>query len=326
MKSIAMAINSTIVATALAATNSENAQKAVAMLAEISSGGVNNSEVRLTAEQKLEMNAQAFHLRVMIAQYDAAAKNVLGQDATNGVPDYNGGFDMVADGVGDSFAEVYRCAEIGLAEKAAMDRETQNVNNFLPAGKAMMRGMGGKALPAGMIAKLVQAAANAKIDAIRKLSSRSSGLDIHRAVTELRDNLVRAMSASGAEEAAGGPDEKQAFRNFLAALMMHRCGEKTLHAMDGAFAGETAGKMLALYSAIANGEFNEGLDRQSAIRLEDQAGSHMTHLTVLKDALGRALGQPGGAGLVPYDGDLNADEISGPAIFDDLVNLSASNG
>ena len=118
-----------------AATNSENAQKAVAMLAEISAGGVNNSEVRLTAEQKLEMNAQAYHLRVMIAQYDAAAKNVLGQDA-NGVSDFRGDFDMVADGVGDIFAEVYRCAEIGLAEKAAMDRETQNVNNFLASAKA----------------------------------------------------------------------------------------------------------------------------------------------------------------------------------------------
>ena len=74
---------------------------------------------------------------------------------------------------------------------------------------------------------------------------------------------------------------------------------------------------------IANGEFSEGLDRQVAVRLEDQAGSHMTHLAVLKDALGRALGNPGGAGLVPYGGDINADEISGPAIFDDLLSLAA---
>ena len=396
-----------------AATNSVNAQKAVAMLGEISSGGVNNSEVRMTVDQKLEMNAQAYHLRVMIAQYDAAAKNVLGQDATNGVPDYNGDFDMVASGVGDIFAEVYRCAEIGLAEKAAMARETQNVNNFLTAakanavnayskagesnakkvdslvlaalkrcaanadavkvvadnidtllvtndaklrtiadvrkraeaiaanfaelqalakdnpavyeaGKAMVRGMGGKALPAGMIAKLVQAAANAKIDSMRKLSSRSTGPEIHRAVTELRDNLVQAMALSGAEEAAVGPDEKQACRNFLAVLIMRRCGEKTLAGVNGAFTGDTVGKMFTLYSAIANGQFNEGLEREVAIRLEDQAGSHMTHLAVFKDAIGRTLGQAGGAGLIPYGGDLNADEIGGPAILNDLVNQASS--
>ena len=51
--------------------------------------------------------------------------------------------------------------------------------------------------------------------------------------------------------------------------------------------------MFTLYGAITNGEFNEGLDRQAALRLEDQAGSHITHLAVFKDAIGRALDLPG---------------------------------
>ena len=187
------------------------------------------------------------------------------------------------------------------------------------AGKAMMAGLGGKTLPAGMIGRLVQAANEANIDAMRRISSRSSGLDIHRAVTQFRDNLVRAMDASGAEAAAGGPDEKQACRNFVAALMMRRCGNKALRAMQGAFAGDKTGKMLALYSAIANGDYNEGLSREAAFRLEDRAGSHMVNIGVFKESVDRALGAPLGTGLVPFDGGFNADEISGPDILDDLM-------
>ena len=187
------------------------------------------------------------------------------------------------------------------------------------AGKAMMAGLGGKTLPAGMIGRLVQAANEANIDAMRRISSRSSGLDIHRAVTQFRDNLVRAMDASGAEAAAGGPDEKQACRNFVAALMMRRCGNKALRAMQGAFAGDKTGKMLALYSAIANGDYNEGLSREAAFRLEDRAGSHMVNIGVFKESVDRALGAPLGMGLVPFAGGFNADEISGPDILDDLM-------
>ena len=188
------------------------------------------------------------------------------------------------------------------------------------AGKAMMAGMGGKALPAGMIGKLVAAANEANIDRMRKISSKSSGLDIHHAVTQFRDNIVHAMESSGAETAAGGPDEKQACRNFVAALMMRRCGNKALRTMQGAFAGDKTGKMLALYSSIADGDYNEGLDREAAFRLEDRAGSHMTHIAVFKESIDRALGAPLGTGLVPFGDAFNADAISGPDILDDLMN------
>lgn len=188
------------------------------------------------------------------------------------------------------------------------------------AGKAMMAGLGGKTLPAGMIAKLVAAANEADIDRMRKISSRSSGLDIHHAVTQFRDNIVHAMESSGAETAAGGPDEKQACRNFVAALMMRRCGDKALRAMQGAFAGDKTGKMLALYSAIANGDYNEDLDRQAAFRLEDRAGSHMTNIAVFKESIDRALGAPLGTGLLPFGDAFNADAISGPDILDDLMS------
>ncbi len=191
------------------------------------------------------------------------------------------------------------------------------------AGKRLMVGMEGKALPPGMIGRLVLAATNAKIDGIRKLSSRSSGFDIHRAVTEFRDNLVRAMMASGAEEATDGPNEKQSCRNFFAEVMMGRCGANTLRAMQGAFRGDTASQMLALYADIGDGHQNEGVALETIMRFEDQGTSHMTHLGVLKDTIDLAVDGRPGTGIVPFNGPFDADAIDGPEILDDLVNIAS---
>ena len=43
--------------------------------------------------------------------------------------------------------------------------------------------------------------------------------------------------------------------------MMGRCGgAKSLRAMQGAFAGDTPAKIVALYSEISKGRMNQGLD------------------------------------------------------------------
>ena len=78
-----------------------------------------------------------------------------------------------------------------------------------------------------------------------------------------------------------------------------------------------------VYGAIANGDFNQDLDHETAVRLEDQAGSHMAHLAALKDAIDLADDGHAGMGLVPFAKDLNADEIGGPAILDDLVAIAS---
>ncbi len=191
------------------------------------------------------------------------------------------------------------------------------------AGKRMMAAMGGKALPPGTISRLVLAATDAKIDAIRKISSRSSAFDIHRAVTQLRDNLVQAMEASGAEAAAAGPDAKQACRNFLAALMMNRCGDTALRTMKGVFDGDTPSKLLAFYTAASDGLFNEDLDHESAHRLEDQADSMRKHLVDLKAAIDIAVDGKLGTDIVPFRDPLDPDEIGGGDIYDDLLNAAA---
>ena len=192
------------------------------------------------------------------------------------------------------------------------------------AGKRMLTAMSGKALPPGMVGKLISTTANVKLDAIRKLSARSSGFDIHCAVKQLRDNIVQVMNQSGAEATTGGPDEKQACRNFIAAVMMNRCGANALRAMQGVFASDTPAKLLTLYMSIGNGEFNEGLETQTAFRLEDHAGSHSTQLLALKDAIDLAVNNRLGTSLAPIYGLLNADEIDGGDILDDLLKQAES--
>ena len=210
---------------------------------------------------------------------------------------------------------------------AANFRELRELSKGNPAiyeaGRRMMVGMDGKTLPSGIIAKLIAEASNAKLDAIRKLSPRSSGVEIHRAVTEFRDNLVHAMTVSGAEEATGGPNEKQACRNFFAAVMMGRCGANTLRAMQGAFKGDIPGKMLALYEDISHGHQNEGLEREVANEFENEAGSHMMNIANLKGAIDVALDGDFGEDIEIYTGQFNADEIGGSEILDDLVNIAS---
>ena len=191
------------------------------------------------------------------------------------------------------------------------------------AGKRMLSALEGKSLPAGMIAKLIAEASNAKITAVRKLSPRASGIEIHRAVTEFRDNLMNIMTSSGAEMAASGAPEKQACRNFISTLIMGRFDAKTLRTMQGAFGSDVPGKVVALYSEISRSRMNEGLDRKVAAQFEDQADSHMMNIANLKGAINVALDGDFGEDIVPFEGEFDADEIYAPEILEDLVNLAS---
>ena len=188
------------------------------------------------------------------------------------------------------------------------------------AGKRMMSALKGKSLPPGTIAKLVAEAANAKITAVRRLSPRASGIEIHRAITEFRDNLMNIMTSSGAEMAADGAPEKQACRNFISTLIMGRFDANALRAMQGAFGGDVPGKMVALYSEVSRGRMNQGLEHRVAAQFEDQADSHMMNIANLKGAIDVALDGRFGADIVPFEGEFDADGISAGEIIDDLLD------
>ena len=207
-------------------------------------------------------------------------------------------------------------------------RELRELSKNSPAvyeaGKRMMVALDGKALPPGMIAKLVLEASNAKIDAIRKLSPRSSALEIHHAISQFSENIVTAMNLSEAEAKTDGANEKQACRNFIAAVMIGRCGgANALRAMQGAFAGDKPGKMLSLYESVVNSQQNEGVEQRLVIPFENLASNHMMNIANLKGAIDVALDGDFGEDIVPFNGEFNADEINADEILDDLLNLAS---
>ena len=188
------------------------------------------------------------------------------------------------------------------------------------AGKRMMVALDGKALPPGMIAKLVLEASNAKIDAIRKLSPRSSALEIHHAISQFSENIVTAMNLSEAEAKTDGANEKQACRNFIAGVMIGRCGgANALRVLQGAFAGDKPGKMLSLYESVVNSQQNEGVEQRLVIPFENLASNHMMNIANLKGAIDVALDGDFGEDIVPFNGEFNADEINAAEILDDLL-------
>ena len=207
-------------------------------------------------------------------------------------------------------------------------RELRELSKNRPAvyeaGKRMMVALDGKALPPGIIAKLVLEASNAKIDAIRKLSPRSSALEIHHAISQFSENIVTAMNLSEAEAKTDGANEKQACRNFIAAVMIDRCGgANALRAMQGAFAGDKPGKMLSLYESVVNSQQNEGVEQRLVIPFENLASNHMMNIANLKGAIDVALDGDFGEDIVPFNGEFNADEINADEILDDLLNLAS---
>ena len=207
-------------------------------------------------------------------------------------------------------------------------RELRELSKNSPAvyeaGKRMMVALDGKALPPGIIAKLVLEASNAKIDAIRKLSPRSSALEIHHAISQFSENIVTAMNLSEAEAKTDGANEKQACRNFIAAVMIDRCGgANALRAMQGAFAGDKPGKMLSLYESVVNSQQNEGVEQRLVIPFENLASNHMMNIANLKGAIDVALDGDFGEDIVPFNGEFNADEINADEILDDLLNLAS---
>jgi hypothetical protein len=133
------------------------------------------------------------------------------------------------------------------------------------------------------------------------------------------------MNASGAETETAGAPEKQACRNFIAAIMASRCGANTLRAMQGAFVGDKPAKILALYESIVDSKQSEGIEARLIVPFENLAANHMMNVPNLKGAIDVALNGELGEDIVPFDGEFNGDEINAAEILDDLLNRAEQN-
>ena len=129
--------------------------------------------------------------------------------------------------------------------------------SVLELGKAMIASLNGKSLPRGLIGKLMEAAQAVPIKALTNLSASSSAHDIHKAVTQFLKIVNDVMNETDAENLMDGSDEKVPCRDFALALVMARCGKSAVRKMQAALNSETAAKLLNMYNAISNGDFNK---------------------------------------------------------------------
>ena len=124
-------------------------------------------------------------------------------------------------------------------------------------GKGFLKEMNGTDIPEGFIRSLVEASKLVKIAAVKGLSASSSGKTIHKAVCEFSDNLKKITDAVALESRFDGADERKAVRNFAAALILHRCGDKEARNIVAAMGTAQAGTLNALYAQVGVEEFDK---------------------------------------------------------------------
>ena len=203
--------------------------------------------------------------------------------------------------------------------------------SVLEPGKFFIAALNGKPIPKGMIKTMIEEANKIPINELTKLSSSSTGYDIHKAMNQFRNGLNDIVNKADVENLMDGPDEKVACRNFAIKLLMARCGKDTLRKIQATLNGETAAKTLKLYKNIDIGNFdnipNNILDKtkmsQGHIRTtRDQGGSHENYFMQLKQVVDEACGIPENEieGPEAYEWEFSYDEIDGDKIVKELVN------
>ena len=196
----------------------------------------------------------------------------------------------------------------------------------MEAGKAFLGEMGGKSVPPGVIGRIVGGVASVKIDCMKKLDASSTGLSMHKAVVQFHAGVQKAMISSGAEKVLEGGDELEPARNFVAILMLGRCGDPVVAKMQQALESEKAAKLSALYGTIAVGSFNAdpGTTPGHISATKDQADVCSKFLNALKLAVDIKRGVPASqsARVREFAGHFDYGEISGGDILRQILNAA----
>ena len=126
---------------------------------------------------------------------------------------------------------------------------------FFKAGLLMLKDLGGKSAQPGIIASIIHSVNAVSIGNIKKLSGSSSGLAIHKAVEQFTRLLEDLAVSSGAEAAFEGTDEKVAIRDFIAHLVVAKCGRSAAAKIQSAINSQNAQKLVRIYTGFNNGNY-----------------------------------------------------------------------
>lgn len=197
--------------------------------------------------------------------------------------------------------------------------------SVMAAGRALLDELGGKSIAPGLIGKIVGATSGLKVDLMKKLTPDASGLQLHKAIGQFRTNLQRAMISSGAEKALEGGDELEPCRNFVANLLLAKCGEASIAKMRQAFGTEKMTKLYALYNSISMGLFNmKDYSAGYNSMTKDQAGVCAKFMNALKFALDLRNGVTAKdfKDLEEFNGKFDPKDIDGAQVLDRVLGDS----
>ena len=221
-----------------------------------------------------------------------------------------------------SEASVRERVEALRANFAELRQLAANDPELFAQGRELLATFHGKALPAGLLGRLVQAAWEQPIGDLQGLSARSRGQALHKAVLRFFGNVDRAMVESGAGDAAYGPDEITACRAFLARRLFSHLGRADLEGLRAALRSPTGAKLAGAYAGI--GAFVADRDLSPGLRAALGATGSVLRIQMFEfeDSISRHLGvEPEGIPAAP-DPQPRPESFGAAGLVDDALRLA----
>lgn len=208
-----------------------------------------------------------------------------------------------------------------LANMAEIRRAAGGDKAVVKAGIACLDQLCGKSVRAGVLGGIVRAVKGANIGHIKHLAASSHGIAIHKAVEQFTRLQVELAVSSGAEASLEGADEKVSARNFIASLLIAKCGNSTVAKIQRALNGDEAKKLMFVYDVIENLRFDKASYSKGLLQHISTMGARAkSMLTQFKMAVDTQMGVPDNE-MMPVDafeGQFDVADFGGGEILEDL--------
>ena len=198
---------------------------------------------------------------------------------------------LVGNGIRTEEAVLAKVAAI----KAGVDElraATKGNRAMFEAGMRALANLGYNTFAPGCITAMVREASAAKIGDIRSLSGSSDAEDIHNAVAEYHKLTLSIMTKTNALSSfkSRSAEEYGNTRTFIGSLLLSRCSQTKLHALDDAFHSVSATKTSRLYNLIIEGRFEGDYSPRKIVAIKDTANRVAMTLLDIAANVSEALG------------------------------------
>ena len=175
-------------------------------------------------------------------------------------------------------------------------------------GVDALKGLNGKSLDQGLFAAMIRLSRSAAVGSVAKITTRSSALDLHKAVAQF-EKAVHAVSVESKADALDGADEKDVCRDFIAGLVLDKCGTAACRNIQAALSAPSASKLLAIYNDISMGEFDKSAAKGGLrYHVQGQGGTHAKVLSMMHMAINLKFGATRDElrrGISDYEGQID---------------------